>query len=145
MRLKGSACGGTTDVVLARDFRVGVCDMELRKPAARLSLHYFASGLQRYVSSLGLGAAKRLFLLAEAVPAEELLSIGYLDAFVNAEQLVTHVKRWEERLASNAPLAVQGIKLSQDEVAAGDLDSPAQKASQAQCSASSELTEGFAA
>ena len=79
------------------------------------------------------------------MPTEELLSIGDLDALVNAEQLVTHIKRWEERLASNAPLAVQGIKLSQDEVAAGDLDSPAQKASQAQCSASSELTEGFAA
>ena len=97
-------------------------------PAARLGLHYYASGLQRYVSRFGLGAAKRLFLLAEAVPAEELLSIGYLDALVNAEQLDAHVKRWEKRLASNAQLAVQGMKLSLDEVAAGDLDSSSQKA-----------------
>ena len=144
-RLNGSVYGGATDLALACDFRVGVTDMELRMPAARLGLHYYASGLQRYVSRLGLGAAKRLFLLAEAVPADELLRIGYLDALVNAEQLDAHVKRWAERLASNAPLAVQGMKLSLDEVAAGDLDSPAQKARRAQCSASRDLTEGIAA
>jgi enoyl-CoA hydratase len=36
------------------------------------------------VSRLGLQAAKRLFLLAEAVPADELLRIGYLDALAPA-------------------------------------------------------------
>ena len=144
-RLNGSVYGGATDLALACDFRVGVCGMELRMPAARLGLHYYASGLQRYVSRLGLGAAKRLFLLAETVPADELLRIGYLDALVNADQLDAHVKRWAERLASNAPLAVQGMKLSLNEVAAGDLDSPAQKARRAQCSASLDLTEGIAA
>ena len=144
-RLNGSVYGGATDLALACDFRVGVAGMELRMPAARLGLHYYASGLQRYVSRLGLGAAKRLFLLAEAVPAEELLRIGYLDVLVNAEQLDAHVKRWAERLASNAPLAVQGMKLSLDEVAAGRLDSAAQRQRRADCSSSEDLREGVAA
>ena len=144
-RLNGSVYGGATDLALACDFRVGVAGMELRMPAARLGLHYYASGLQRYVSRLGLGAAKRLFLLAEAVPAEELLRIGYLDALVNVEQLDAHVKRWAERLASNAPLAVQGMKLSLDEVAAGRLDSAAQRQRRADCSSSEDLREGVAA
>ena len=63
-RLNGGVFGGATDLALACDFRVGVQGMRLRMPAARIGLHYYASGLQRYVSRLGLAAAKRLFLLA---------------------------------------------------------------------------------
>ncbi len=33
-------------------------------PAARLGLHYYAGGMRRYVSRLGLNAAKTLFLTA---------------------------------------------------------------------------------
>ena len=70
-RLNGSVYGGATDLALACDFRIGVHGMELRMPAARLGLHYYPSGLQRYVSRLGLQAAKRLFLLAESVDAAD--------------------------------------------------------------------------
>ncbi|MFY9514440.1 MAG: enoyl-CoA hydratase/isomerase family protein, partial [Rubrivivax sp.] len=75
-RFNGSVYGGATDLALACDFRVGVTGMELRMPAAALGLHYYPSGLQRYVSRLGLPAAKRLFLLAETVPATTLLALG---------------------------------------------------------------------
>jgi hypothetical protein len=50
VRLHGSVYGGATDLALACDFRVGVQGMELRMPAARLGLHYYPSGLRRYVS-----------------------------------------------------------------------------------------------
>jgi enoyl-CoA hydratase/carnithine racemase len=53
--------------------------MELAHAAGGLGLHYYPSGLQRYVERLGLGAAKRLFLLAETLGGEELLRMGYLD------------------------------------------------------------------
>ena len=76
--------GGATDLALACDFRVGVHGMVLRMPAARIGLHYYPSGLRRYVSRLGVSAAKRLFLLAETLPADELLRIGYLDRCVAA-------------------------------------------------------------
>jgi enoyl-CoA hydratase len=144
-RLNGSVYGGATDLALACDFRIGVLGMELRMPAARLGLHYYASGMQRYVSRLGLGAAKRLFLMAEAVPAAELLRIGYLDEAVAPEALDAHVERWAQRLASNAPLAVQGMKLSLDEIAAGHFNTEAQRQRRAVCSASSDLAEGVAA
>jgi enoyl-CoA hydratase/carnithine racemase len=68
-RLNGSVYGGATDLALACDFRVGVARHGTAHAAAGLGLHYYPSGLQRYVERLGLGAAKRLFLLAEVVPA----------------------------------------------------------------------------
>lgn len=153
-RLNGSVFGGATDLALACDFRVGVAGMELRMPAARLGLHYYPSGLVRYVSRLGLPAAKRLFLLAETVPAEELLRLGYLDALAPAgtagghdalDALDAEVERLAASLLAGAPLALQGMKLSLDEVARGDLDLGRIREREARCATSADLREGLAA
>jgi enoyl-CoA hydratase len=144
-RLNGSVYGGATDLALACDFRIGVDTLELRMPAARLGLHYYPSGLRRYVSRLGLGAAKRLFLLAETVGAAELLALGYLDACVPAEALDAAVRRHADALAAGAPLALRGMKASLDEIAGGRAEAAVLRAREAACAASDDLREGIAA
>jgi enoyl-CoA hydratase/carnithine racemase len=144
-RLNGSVFGGATDLALACDFRIGVAGMELRMPAARLGLHYYPGGLRRYVSRLGLAAAKRLFLCADTVPGEQLLRIGYLDALVDSGRLDDEVGAVAAALAAGAPLAVRGMKQSLDEIARGEFDLPRLRAREAQCAASSDLREGLAA
>ncbi len=146
-RLNGSVYGGATDLALACDFRIGVQGMELRMPAARLGLHYYPSGLQRYVSRLGLQAAKRLFLLAQAVPADELLRNGYLDQLVPADALDAATDATVQALLAGAPLALQGMKLSLNDTARGpDAAAAARMAERvAQCAASADLQEGLAA
>src|SRR5947207_12514687 len=86
-RLNGGVYGGATDLALACDFRIGVDTCEMFMPAARLGLHYYKSGIERYVSRLGADNAKRLFLTAEKIGAAEMLRIGYLTAMVPAEAL----------------------------------------------------------
>src|SRR6476660_881711 len=66
-RLNGGVYGGSTDLALACDFRIGVDTCEMFMPAARLGLHYYTSGIKRYVSRLGVDNAKRLFLTAERI------------------------------------------------------------------------------
>ena len=144
-RLNGSVFGGATDLALACDFRVGVQGMALRMPAARLGLHYYPSGLRRYVSRLGLAAAKRLFLLAETVPADELLRIGYLDALVPAARLDAEVDALADALAAGAPLALRGMKQSLNDIARGEFDLPRLREREALCAASDDLREGLAA
>ncbi len=144
-RLQGSVYGGATDLALACDFRVGVQGMELRMPAARLGLHYYPSGLRRYVSRLGLQAAKRLFLLAEAVPADELLRIGYLDALAPAAELDAAVQGFTQALTSGAPLALRGMKLSLNEIGRGDFDLKRLRLREARCAVSDDLREGLSA
>lgn len=144
-RLNGGVFGGATDLALACDFRIGVAGMELRMPAARLGLHYYPSGLQRYVSRLGLSAAKRLFLLAETVPGDELLRLGYLDELVDAAHLDTAVERVAASLLAGAPLALQGMKLSLNEVARGERVLGRLREREARCAASADLREGLAA
>ncbi|MBE0547890.1 MAG: enoyl-CoA hydratase/isomerase family protein, partial [Rubrivivax sp.] len=118
-RLNGGVFGGATDLALACDFRIGVEDMQLRMPAARLGLHYYPSGLRRYVSRLGLAAAKRLFLLAETVSADELLRIGYLDALVPAERLDAEVAEQKDAIAGLCTkIGYRLCELGQDEAVA---------------------------
>src|SRR5467141_430349 len=58
-RLNGGVYGGATDLALACDFRIGVDTSEMFMPAARLGLHYYKSGIERYVSRLGVANAQR--------------------------------------------------------------------------------------
>lgn len=115
--LNGSVFGGATDLALACDFRVGVRGMTLRMPAAALGLHYYPSGMQRYVARLGLGAARRLFLLADTVADDDLLAMGYLDKLVEAGDLMPTALSMAEQAASLAPLALQGMKQTLNEMA----------------------------
>jgi enoyl-CoA hydratase/carnithine racemase len=86
--LNGSVYGGATDLALACDFRIGVEGMRLVMPAARLGIVYYASGIRRYVTRLGVGAAKRLFLTAQPIGAAEMLRIGYIDEVVSPHELM---------------------------------------------------------
>ena len=117
--LNGSVFGGATDLALACDFRVGVQGMTLRMPAAALGLHYYPSGMRRYLARLGLGAARRLFLLADTVSDEELLAMGYLDKLLAPQDLMPTALAMAEQAASLAPLALQGMKQTLNEMASG--------------------------
>lgn len=70
--LQGGVYGGATDLALACDFRLGTPAVDMFMPAARLGLHFYQRGLERYVSRLGVDAAKRLFLTAEAIADDEM-------------------------------------------------------------------------
>jgi len=143
--LNGSVYGGATDLALACDFRVGVAGMTLLMPAARLGLHYYRGGLQRYVSRLGLNAAKRLFLLAEPQDTETLLRIGYLDEVVaDGEALSARAAALAALLSERAPKAVQGMKAALNDIARGDADLAAVEAASL-APGSAELAEGRAA
>src|SRR6266851_133579 len=143
--LNGSVYGGSTDLALACDFRVGVEGMRLLMPAARLGVVHFSSGIERYVTRLGVGAAKKLFLTAQPIEADEMLRIGYLDACVPATELMSRVDVLAATLASNAPLALAGLKRAINEIAAGRLDRAALAAARVRCEASQDHAEALKA
>lgn len=143
--LQGSVYGGATDLALACDFRLGVHDMQMVMPAVRLGLHYYPSGLTRYVTRLGLGPAKRLFLTGQPIGAEEMLRIGFLDELVAPADLAVRVEYWVEMLAAQAPLAVMGMKRALNEIARAQPDLPAMRAAIAATLGSDDLREGLKA
>ena len=144
-RLNGGVYGGSTDLALACDFRIGVDNCDMFMPAARLGLHYYKSGIQRYVSRLGLDNAKRLFLTAQRIGAAEMLRIGYLTAMVPAEALDEEVDRLVAILAANAPIAIRGMKRTINEIARGRLDEEAADRRHRDSMRSAEINEGIKA
>src|SRR3954454_13463583 len=144
-RLNGGVYGGSTDLALACDFRIGVDDCEMFMPAARLGLHYYAGGIRRYVSRLGLDNAKKLFLTAQKIEATEMLRIGYLTAVTPAEALDEEVDRLATMLAGNAPLAMRGMKQAINEFARGLLDEAAVEKRYRDSLHGSEIHEGIKA
>jgi enoyl-CoA hydratase/carnithine racemase len=114
-------------------------------PAARLGLHYYKSGIKRYVSRLGVDNAKRLFLTAERIGAPEMLRIGYLTAMVPAEAFDEEVGRLAAVLAGNAPVAMRGMKRAINEFARGGLDEAAADRRHRDSMRSAEIKEGIRA
>ena len=143
--MQGSVYGGATDLALACDFRIGVAGMRMLMPAARLGIIYYPSGIERYVNRLGVAAAKKLFLTAEPIEAEEMLRIGYLDEIVSRDELAPRVDALCATLAANAPLALAGLKRAINETAAGRLDRDALAIARAGCSGSDDHAEALKA
>ncbi|MEN3351592.1 MAG: hypothetical protein V7632_5227 [Bradyrhizobium sp.] len=144
-RLNGGVYGGSTDLALACDFRIGVDTAEMFMPAARLGLHYYTGGIKRYVTRLGVDNAKRLFLTAQKITAPEMLRIGYLTAMVPLELLDEEVDKLAAILAGNAPVAMAGMKRAVNEFARGTLDEAAADARHRDSMRGDEIKEGIRA
>jgi enoyl-CoA hydratase/carnithine racemase len=114
-------------------------------PAARLGLHYYKSGIARYVSRLGVDNAKKLFLTAQKITAPEMLRIGYLTAMVPWESLDEEVDRLATILAGNAPMAMRGMKRAINEFARGKLDEEAADLRHRESMRGDEIKEGIKA
>ena len=144
-RLNGGVYGGATDLALACDFRIGVDTSEMFMPAARLGLHYYTSGIRRYVSRLGADNARKLFLTAQKISAAEMLRIGYLTSMVPAEALDEEVDRLANILAGNAPVAMRGMKRAINEFARGKLDEESANQRHRESMRGDEIKEGIKA
>lgn len=142
--LNGSVYGGATDLVLACDFRVGLKGMHWRMPACALGLHYYPSGLRRYVSRFGLNASKRAFLLGQALAFEDLPS-GVFEQLVAPSALETAVHDITTPLLNMAPLALWATKKSLNDIAAGLYSEPALRERSRASVHSQDFAEGRAA
>ncbi len=143
--IQGGVYGGATDLALACDFRLGSPAADLFMPAARLGLHFYRGGLERYVTRLGLDVAKRLFLTAERIDAAEMKAIGFLTHLVGADELDARADALAATLGEGAPLAVLGMKRHLNHIARGTLDAEA-LARDIECTLQSgDLQEGRAA
>lgn len=143
--LNGSVYGGATDVVLACDLRIGLQAIEWRMPATALGLHYYPSGLQRYVNLFGLAAAKRAFLTARPFTAQQLDALGLFEALVGPDDWAQTLQTLVHDVLALAPLAVQETKKSLNEIAAGAMDEARLREREHMTSRSADFAEGRAA
>lgn len=140
--VQGGAYGGGTDLCLACDFRIGTPEANIFMPAARLGLHFYPGGMRRYLSCLGVNAAKRLFLTADKIQADEMLRIGFLTELVPTDALQPRVEALSRQLAQMAPLALLGIKQDLNRLIDGTFDAEANARAVRASEASDDMKEG---
>lgn len=145
-RLHGGAYGGAADLALACDFRLGVPAVEVFVPAARIGLHFYAGGLQRFVDRLGLATAKQVLLAGRTLDAAALLACGYLDQLLpDVATLDAALQALVDELMGMAPLALLPMKQHLNAIAAGRLDAARLCADIVRARDSADLIEGQAA
>ena len=141
--MNGSVYGGATDLVLACDLRLGLEGIEWRMPAAALGLHYYPSGLQRYVSHFGL--AKRAFLTARFFSSKDLQALGLFESLSSAADFPVQLQSLVNDVLALAPLAAQAMKRSLNDIAAGHDDQDVLREREVQSSRSEDFAEGVRA
>jgi enoyl-CoA hydratase len=143
--IQGGVYGGATDLALACDFRLGAEHVDMFMPAARLGLHFYQRGMERYVSRLGVNMAKKLFLTAQKIDAQEMFDCGFLTHRVPADRLTATADELTATLAGMAPLALLGMKKHLTRIARGVLDATELQRDIARAAQSADLKEGATA
>jgi len=108
--LEGHAIGGALELAAACDLRLATAGARFGITAARLGLVYPFAGLERFWQLLGPATVRRLLFTGELVDTSEAERIGLVHAVVPHEAFDANLDTWARRIASCAPLAVQGMK-----------------------------------
>jgi len=108
----GMAVGGGLAIASCCDFRISTPDAKFGVPIAKtLGNCLSAANVAWLVAHLGINIVKRMLLLAEMIPAKELLQQGYLLGTYEQEQLGQEAVTLAERLSKLAPITQKSSKL----------------------------------
>ena len=108
--VNGACLGGGLELALACDVRIASSTATFGQPEVRLGLIPGGGATQRLPRVVGLGAALKLVMSGEAVPADEALRMGLADEVVPPADLVPRALALAERIAANSPAAVAAAK-----------------------------------
>ena len=138
------AYGGGCELAMACDFRIAAESAVFGQPEINLGIIPGFGGTQRLARLVGPSKALEMNLTGDAVLAKEAHDWGLADDLVPDEELLDAAISWARKLAGQAPLAVEQVKLVSHK---GDLDEgiAAEKEGFAKVFLSEDGREGIAA
>jgi len=140
----GYCFGGGMGIASSCDLRIAAQSARFRIPAARLGLAYSFDGIRHLMSLVGAAAAREIFLTAGVYNAEDMLRMGYLQRIFPDADLEEQARDYAGRIAANAPLTLQSVKIAVSEA----VKDPAARniakveAAEKRCFASEDYQEG---
>lgn len=144
--IHGFCVGGGCAISLTADFRYAADDAVFAIPAARLGLGYPAGGLETLVRTVGLPAAKEIFLTARRFRAPDALRLGLVNEVLPKAELEPYVRGVAKDLSANAPLTLRAAKRILNELGrSGPRDEAGWAAAIDACYASEDYAEGVRA
>ena len=106
----GAALGGGLQLATVCDFRVATTDVQIGIPSSRLGIVVNFENVQRLVLMAGIPVAKEVLMTARTYTGAEAAGAGLVTQAVEPDAFEGAVGELAERVASAAPLSVQGAK-----------------------------------
>ncbi|MFI0968284.1 crotonase/enoyl-CoA hydratase family protein [Streptomyces sp. NPDC021080] len=108
--VNGFALGGGTEIALASDLVVAADTAAFGLPEVRRGIIAAAGGAFRLVAQLPPKVAMELLLTGDTLGAAEAKDLGLVNRVVPQDRVLAEAVALAERIAANAPLAVQASK-----------------------------------
>lgn len=111
--VQGPCVGGAVDMICAADMRFGTSEAWLRIEETNIGMFADVGTLQRLPGLIPEGVARELAYTGDTLSAERAEKIGLYNAVLDTpEALDEHVDAIAEKIASKAPLTINGTKRS---------------------------------
>jgi enoyl-CoA hydratase/3-hydroxyacyl-CoA dehydrogenase len=138
------AFGGGCELAMACDVRIAAEAAVFGQPEIKLGIIPGFGGTQRLPRLVGPNKALEMNLVGDAILADEALEFGLANRIVPDHELLETALMWARKLAAQAPVAREQIKLVSHK---GDLDEgiDAEKGGFAAAFASEDAKEGIGA
>ncbi len=108
--LNGFAFGGGFELAITCDLRVARAGVKLSMTPAKLGVVYPEGGLRRFADLVGAARTREMFFTGRAIDAETALAWGLVNRVAPAASAEGDALALASEIASNAPLAVRGMK-----------------------------------
>ncbi|WP_319683459.1 crotonase/enoyl-CoA hydratase family protein, partial [Streptomyces ipomoeae] len=120
--VRGFALGGGTEIALASDLVVAAEDAHFGLPEVKRGIIAAAGGAFRITAQLPPKVAMELLLTGDPLDAATARDLGLVNRVVPAEKVLDEALALAERIAANAPLAVQASKRIARGITTGRVD-----------------------
>lgn len=108
--VNGFALGGGCEISMSCDIRICSENAVFGQPEVGLGITPGFGGTQRLVRAIGTGKAKEMIYTGSNIKAEEAYRIGLVNAVYPQGDLMAAAMKLANKIASNAPIAVQNCK-----------------------------------
>ena len=108
--VNGAAAGYGLDLALGCDLRLMSDSAKLIPGFAKRGIIPESGGTWYLPRLVGWAKACEIGFLADDLLPDRALQLGVVNAVVPADQLMAEARRWAEKIASNAPLAIRAMK-----------------------------------
>ena len=108
--VNGYCLGGGMTLLLATDIRIAAEHATFSLAEVKRGVIAGNGGTQRILDQLPYAIGMEMLLTGEGIDAKTAAHFGFVNKVVPAKQLMATARRYAEKIAANAPLAVQAAK-----------------------------------
>ncbi len=140
--VEGFCLGAGAQLAVACDLRMATASSRFGVPAGKLGVQIDWWTVERVASAMGQGAARELLLTTDQITGERAFALGLVQRIGALSDAV----EWAERVATLAPITIEGLKVGLNAVeAVGSAVPEAYREAFDRAWASEDLQEGLAA